>query len=82
VVARYGELQPPERSVFDLLKGYAISQDGALHAEKYFHTTSSDFRATHAAARWRHVVALARVTASEFGKEAPGISQARELLGV
>jgi len=82
VVARYGELNLPERSVFDLLKSYAISQDGALHAEKYFHTTSSDFRATHEAARWRHVVALARVTASEFGKDAPGVAQARELLGV
>ena len=72
----------PERNVFDLLKTSAISQDGALHAEKYFHTTSSDFRATHAAARWRHVVALARVTASESGKEARGIAQSRELLGV
>jgi len=82
VVARYGELQLPERLVFDMLKGYAISQDGALHAEKYFHTTSADFVATHAAARWRHVVALARVTASEYGKEAPGVSQARELLGI
>ena len=82
VVGRYGQLNLPERSVFDLLKTYAISQDGALHAEKYFHTTSSDFRSTHAAARWRHVVALARVTASEYGKEAAGIAQARELLGV
>ncbi len=82
VVGRYGELNLPERSVFDLLKTYAISQDGALHAEKYFHTTSSDFRNTHAAARWRHVVALARVTASEYGKEAAGVAQARELLGV
>ena len=82
VVARYGELQLPEQSVFDLLKTYAISQDGALHAEKYFHTTTSDFRATNNAARWRHIVALARVTASEYGKEAPGIAPARELLGV
>lgn len=82
VVGRYGELNLPERSVFDLLKTYAISQDGALHAEKYFHTVSADFRITHASSRWRHVVALARVTASEYGKEAAGIAQARELLGV
>ncbi|RLS52770.1 MAG: hypothetical protein DWH91_15890 [Planctomycetota bacterium] len=80
LVSRYGSLNLPDRSVFDLLKTYAISQDGALHAEKYFHTTRDDFRATHAAARWRHVVALARVTASEFGKDAPGMAQARELL--
>lgn len=82
LVARYGSLQLPERPVFDLLKTYAISQDGALHAEKYFHTTSSDFRMTHEAARWKHAVALARVTASEYGQEAPGMGQARELLGV
>ncbi len=82
VVGRYGELNLPERSVFDLLKTYAISQDGALHAEKYFHTTTSDFRSLGIAARWRHIVALARVTASEYGKEAAGIAQARELLGL
>lgn len=82
IVARYGQLNQPEREMFDLLKGYAITQDGALHAEKYFHTTRADFAMSGPETRWRHVVALARVTASEYGKDAPGMAQARELLGM
>ena len=82
IVAKYGQLNQPEREMFDLLKGYAITQDGALHAEKYFHTTRSDFAVSGPETRWRHVVALARVTASEYGKDAPGMAQARELLGM
>lgn len=82
IVAKYGQLNQPERELFDLLKGYAITQDGALHAEKYFHTTRADFALSGPETRWRHVVALARVTASEFGKDAPGMAQAHELLGM
>lgn len=80
LVHRYGELGAPERPVFDLLRRYAISEDGALHAEKFYRTVSDEFASTRAAFRWRHLVALARVTASEYGRPAPGIAQARELL--
>ena len=76
----YGELGQPERPVFDLLLCYAISEDGALHAEKYYRTVSEEFAATRAAFRWRQLTALARVTASEYGRPAAGCEEARGLL--
>jgi hypothetical protein len=82
LVHRYGEMRMPERAVFDLLLRYAVSQDGALHAEKYYRTVTEEFAATRAAYRWRHLTALARVTASEYGFPAPGYAQACELLKV
>lgn len=80
LVARYGELGCPPRPVFDLLLRYAVSEDGALHAEKFYRTVSEEFAATRSAFRWRHLVALTRVTASEFGRPAPGVTEARALL--
>jgi len=81
-VARYGALGHPKEPVFKLLLEYACSEDGALHAEKYYRTVVEDFESSRPAFRWRHLAALARVTASEFGYPAPGYVQARELLGV
>jgi hypothetical protein len=80
VVQRYGDLGHPPRAVFDLLLRYAISEDGALHAEKFYRTVSEEFAATRGAFRWRFPVALARVTASEYGRPAPGMAEARALL--
>jgi hypothetical protein len=80
VIQRYGESGYPERPVFNLLLKYAISEDGALHAEKFYRTVSEEFAATRAAYRWRHLVALGRVTASEYGRPAPGLAEARALL--
>jgi hypothetical protein len=82
LVHHYGELGHPPRPVFDLLLRYAVSEDGALHAEKYYRTVTEEFAATRPAFRWRHLVALARVTASEYGYAAPGYVQACELLKV
>ena len=82
LVGRYGGLGHPPRPVFDLLLRYAVTEDGALHAEKFYRTVSEEFAATRAAFRWRHVVALARVTASEFGRPAAGVLEARDLLKV
>ena len=82
LVHRYGASGFEPRPVFDLLLKYAISEDGALHAEKYYRTVSDEFAHTRPSLRWRQVVALARVTASEFGKPAPGYAQACELLRV
>jgi hypothetical protein len=82
LVHRYGELGHAPRPVFDLLLRYAVSEDGALHAEKFYRTVSEEFAATRPAFRWRHVVALARVTASEFGRPAAGMALARALLKV
>jgi hypothetical protein len=82
IVQRYGDLGHAPREVFDLLLRYAVSEDGALHAEKFYRTVSEEFAATRAAFRWRHVVALARVTASEYGRPAAGMAEARALLKV
>ena len=82
VVHRYGELGLPTRQAFNLLLKYAVSEDGALHAEKYYRTAAEEFATTRAAFRPRQLVALARVTASEYGFEAPGYGEACELLGV
>jgi hypothetical protein len=82
LVHRYGELDRPARPVFDLLLRYAVSEDGALHAEKYYRTVAEEFASTRRAFRWRQLVALARVTASEYGRPAPGYAESRDLLKV
>ncbi len=82
LVHRFGELGHDPRPVFDLLLRYAVSEDGALHAEKFYRTVTEEFNSTRPAFRWRQLVALARVTASEYGRPAAGMAQARELLKV
>lgn len=82
VVQRYGDLGHPAQSVFDLLLRYAISEDGSLHAEKFYRTVREEFGRGRKAFRWRHVVALARVTASEYGRPAPGYEETCKLLKV
>jgi hypothetical protein len=82
IIHRYGELGHAPRAAFDLLLRYAVSEDGALHAEKFYRTVSEEFAVTRPAFRWRHVSALARVTASEFGRPAPGMAEAHALLKV
>lgn len=80
VIYRYGALGHAPRPVFDLLLRYTVSEDGSLHAEKFYRTVSEEFAVARPAFRWRHLVALARVTASEFGRPAPGLAEARSLL--
>ncbi len=82
VVHTYGALGHAPRPVFDLMLRYALSEDGALHAEKFYRTVSEEFAATRPAFRWRQLTALARVTASEYGRPAAGYAEARELLKV
>lgn len=81
-VHRYGEVSQDSRPVFDLMLKYAISEDGALHAEKYYRTVSEEFATWRPAFRWRQLTALARVTASEHGYPAPGYADACRLLKV
>jgi hypothetical protein len=77
---RYCEAGHPPAKLFELLLGFAVSEDGALHAEKYFRTAQEE----HSTARPRHralyLVALSRVMASHFGFPAPGCEDARKLL--
>src|SRR5206468_2331994 len=82
VTQRYGELGHASGTVFQLLMGFAISEDGALHAEKYYRTVAEEFALTRPAFRWRQLVGLARVTASEYGFPAPGYAEACKLLKV
>jgi serine/threonine protein kinase len=53
----------------------------AAAAEKYYRTVCEEHAAGRPAFRSRQLVALARVTASEHGFEAPGLAAARERLG-
>jgi hypothetical protein len=80
VATKYGEADGKPRAIFDVLLKYATSEDGALHAEKYYRTVVEEFGRSRPAFRWRQVAALARVTASEYGRTAPGYNAARELL--
>ena len=79
-VQQYAKAGGKSRPVFDALLGYAVSEEGALHAEKYFHTVSDEFRALPAEFRWQQLIALARVTASEYGRKAAGHAQACKVL--
>jgi len=91
---RYGALGHPQRALLDLLIQYGTSEDGRLHAEKYYRTANEEFATTRAAFRWRQMVSLARVTASCYGftvndkrgqgtgHRAPGYEEAKRLLKV
>jgi len=89
-VAVYGEQGHPVDPVFALMLKYAVSEDGRLHGEKYYHTVREEYRTTRKAFRWRQVVGLARVTASAYGYNrqdnagfrAAGYEDACHLLGV
>lgn len=82
LVVQYGRLSHAIRPMYDLLLKYSISEDGALHAEKYYQTVVEEYENTRPAFRWRQLVALSRVVASEYGRPAPGYAQACELLKV
>ena len=77
---RYCALGHSSDELFQLLLGFAVSEDGALHAEKYFRTAQDEHALARAAHRPLYLVALTRVMASHYGVPAPGGEQARELL--
>ncbi|MGC3968343.1 MAG: hypothetical protein QM775_13505 [Pirellulales bacterium] len=82
IVQGVGLLGYPARPVFDVLLKFACSEEGALHAEKFYRTTSEEFAAARTPHKWRQLVALARVTASEANQPAAGYAEACKLLGV
>lgn len=77
---RFLERGFPDYVLKDQLLTYAISEDGALHAEKFYRTATDEYSRLPKALRGRQLVALARVSASSYGVEAPGFLQARKLL--
>ncbi|HRK35531.1 MAG TPA: hypothetical protein PLJ47_13120, partial [Candidatus Hydrogenedentes bacterium] len=81
-IARYGTLGHDPAPAFALMLKFATSEDGALHAEKYYRTAITEFDATRSTYRWGQLVALARVTASEYGRTSPGYEEAKRLLSV
>jgi hypothetical protein len=50
------------------MRRYAVTGGGALHAGKFYRTVSGEFNSSRVAFRWRHLTALARITASGFGR--------------
>ena len=76
------ELDLPVRPVWDLFLRFAVSEEGALHAEKFYRTATEEFASLRPAFRNRQLIALARVTASAHGRTAPGYQEACRLLGV
>jgi len=77
----YAETAKSASAAFELMLQYAVSEEGALHAEKYFRTTFEEYAITRSKFRSRQLVGLARVTASEFGKPAAGYVESCKLLG-
>jgi hypothetical protein len=77
---RHGEAGHLPEPLFALLLGFAVSEEGALHAEKYFRTAQEEHSLAPARHRPLYLVALTRVAASQFGAPAPGYEQARKLL--
>jgi hypothetical protein len=80
VVQRLHEIGCPATDVCAILRKFAITEDGALHAEKYYRTATQEFAAFRPAFKWRQLIALARVTASAYGFTAPGVAEAKQLL--
>lgn len=82
VAHRYGDLGHSASDLLNVLLHFATSDDGALHHEKFYRTTTDEFAALSEKFRWRQLVALARVTASGYGQPAPGYAEACGLLNV
>ena len=80
VVERYGALDRPPEPLVQVLLEHATTHDGALHNEKFFRTAFESFQTSRPKFRWLHLAALARVCASSYGFEAPGLAEARRLL--
>jgi hypothetical protein len=86
----YGDNGYAVEPALALMLKYAVSEDGRLHGEKYFHTVREEYSTIRPAFRWRQVVGLARVTASAYGYNredkhgfrAAGYEDACKLLGV
>jgi len=73
--------RPAARPLFDLMLQYAISEDGSLHAEKFYRTGERRIRGDASGLPLATALALARVTASEFGQPCPGYAEAKGCWG-
>lgn len=80
IVFRWGELGGDSNEARSILRRWSTTEDGALHAEKYYRTACDDFATTRTSLRWTHLAGLARVTASARGFPADGVGEALEML--
>ena len=82
LVVRLGETGAGADEPKRILRKWATTEDGALHAEKYYRTACDDFQTTRPELRWNHLAGLARVTASASAArvKAPGLEEATALL--
>ncbi|QDU36011.1 hypothetical protein Mal4_02940 [Maioricimonas rarisocia] len=80
LISHYGQQEFDPQPVFNLMLKFATSEDGALHAEKYYQTVTEEYANIRPAFRWGQLVALARVTASQYGFRSDGYEQAKDLL--
>jgi len=82
VAQRYVDKGHAPKPVFDLMLRVAVSEDGKLHSEKYFHTVTEEFAAARPAHKGRYLVGLSRYIASSWGQPAAGFAEACDLLKV
>lgn len=82
IAYRYAQSDSHAEPILRTLLQFAVSEEGALHAEKFYRTVQEEYATTRPTHAWRHIVALARVSASEYGFPAEGLAEARALLGV
>ena len=74
LATRYGESGGQPRPIFDLFLGFATSEDGALHAEKYYRTVSEEFAKARPAFRWRQLAALRESLPANTARPRPDTS--------
>lgn len=80
LVERFGQLGLAPEPLVEKLLGFSVDADGALHHEKFFATAMEGFTKARPAFRFEYLTGLARVLASGYGFEAPGLKEARERL--
>lgn len=80
ITERYLATNQALRPLWDLFLKFAISDDGALHHEKFYRTTAEEVASVRPIFRPRYLIALARVTASGYGYAAPGYADACRML--
>lgn len=77
---RYCRLGMDADALFRRLAVHQLEGEGALHHEKFFFTCVEEYGRARPAFKWTYLTALARVAASGYGFEAPGLKEARRVL--
>ncbi|MAG55006.1 MAG: hypothetical protein CMJ83_01815 [Planctomycetes bacterium] len=81
-IHRYLGLGHDEAALRAKMIPFALADDGSLHHEKYWRTLREETAAARPAHRPLYYASMGRVLASGYGVPAPGVAEARALLGV